>query len=157
MAEASRVRQVGPGAGTLRVRVQAGTVAGLAGGVVFGIMMVMMGMLPMIASLVGSQNGGIGFVVHLVISAVIGVGFGLVLGARAVTAGQGLLWGAIYGFVWWILGPLLIMPSMLGMGPQLGMALSMPMLMSLLGHLIYGGVTGLAYPPLVRQLSERFA
>ena len=43
------------------------------------------------------------------------------------------------------------MPIMMGMGPQFGMALTMPMLMSLLGHLIYGVVTGLAYPVVVRR------
>jgi hypothetical protein len=37
------------------------------------------------------------------------------------------------------------MPIMMGMGPQFGMALTMPMLMSLVGHLIYGLITGLVY------------
>ena len=57
----------------------------------------------------------------------------------------------MYGVIWWILGPLLIMPIMMGMGPQLGMALSMPMLMSLVGHVTYGVVAGLAYPVMVRR------
>ncbi len=124
----------------------AGAVAGLIGGVLFGIMMGMMGMLPMVAMLVKSENAVVGFLVHMVISAIIGAGFGLVFGAKALDFQGGALWGAVYGVIWWILGPLLIMPSLMGMGPQFGMALSMPMLMSLVGHLIYGVVTGLAYP-----------
>ena len=43
------------------------------------------------------------------------------------------------------------MPIMMGMGPQFGMALSMAMLMSLLGHLIFGVLTGLAYPVAARR------
>jgi len=45
------------------------------------------------------------------------------------------------------------MPIMMGMGPQFGMALSMPMLMSLVGHLIYGIVTRLAYPVAARRFA----
>jgi hypothetical protein len=41
----------------------------------------------------------------------------------------------------------------MGMGPQFGMALSMPMLMSLVGHLFYGVVTGLAYPMVARRFA----
>jgi hypothetical protein len=44
------------------------------------------------------------------------------------------------------------MPSMMGLGPQLGMALSMPQLMSLVGHLLYSVVNGLVYPALTRRL-----
>jgi hypothetical protein len=41
----------------------------------------------------------------------------------------------------------------MGMGPQFGMALSMPMIMSLIGHLVYGVATGLAFPALARRLA----
>jgi uncharacterized membrane protein YdjX (TVP38/TMEM64 family) len=37
------------------------------------------------------------------------------------------------------------MPTLMGMGPQFGMAFSPMMLLSLMGHLLYGLVTGLAY------------
>jgi uncharacterized membrane protein YagU involved in acid resistance len=117
------------------------------------VMMGLMGMLPMVGMLVRSENAGVGFVVHMVISAIIGAGFGLVFGTRALDFKSGALWGAVYGVIWWILGPLLIMPSMMGMGPQFGMALSMPMLMSLVGHLIYGVVTGLVYPVVARRFA----
>ena len=151
MAEVSRARGVGVGAGSVTGRLIAGALAGLVGGVLFGIMMGMLGMLPMVAMLVGSQDGTVGFIVHLVISAIIGAGFGLVFGDRATTFGQGALWGALYGFVWWILGPLLIMPILMGMGPQFGMAFAPPMLMSLVGHLVYGVAAGLAYPLIARR------
>ena len=45
----------------------------------------------------------------------------------------------------------MLMPLMLGMGaPQFGMAFTPPMLMSLVGHLIYGLLAGLVYVGYVR-------
>ncbi|HEY3111917.1 MAG TPA: hypothetical protein VGL23_24400 [Chloroflexota bacterium] len=129
----------------LTERLVRGAIAGVAGGIVFGVLMAMMGMLPMVAGLVGSSSAVVGLIVHLVLSVIIGAGYGLVLGTLGESYVGGLWTGAVYGFVWWILGPLLIMPILMGMGPQLGMALTGPMLMSLVGHLLYGLVTGLAY------------
>ncbi len=128
-------------------RVLAGVVGGVAGGLVFGMLMAMMGMLPMIAGLVGSQSPVVGFVVHLVISAVIGAIYGLAVGNQpaAQQYGSALPVGLGYGVIWWILGPLVIMPVLMGMGPQFGMALSPMMLMSLMGHLLYGVITGAVY------------
>lgn len=123
----------------------AGAVGGIAGGLVFGILMAMMGMLPMIAGLVGSQSAVVGFLVHMAISLFIGVTFGLLFGERSQTYAAGVGWGLLYGLVWWVLGPLVIMPLMLGMGLQFGAAFTGPMLQSLMGHLLYGAVTGLVF------------
>ncbi|MFN8523887.1 MAG: hypothetical protein U0821_12380 [Chloroflexota bacterium] len=138
---------------TPQSRLIAGAIAGIVGGTAFGAIMGMMGMLPMVGSLIGSQSAGSGLMVHLVISAIIGAGFGLLLGDRSTTLGTGALWGTSYGIVWWILGPLLIMPLMMGMGPQFGMAFSPPMLMSLLGHIVYGALLGVAHPSIARRLA----
>jgi hypothetical protein len=50
------------------------------GGLVFGAMMAMMGMLPMVASVVGSKSALIGFLYHMFNSAIIGALFGLIFG-----------------------------------------------------------------------------
>jgi uncharacterized membrane protein YagU involved in acid resistance len=139
-------------ASPLAQRLLWGAVAGLAGGVVFGVMMGMMGMLSMVAGLVGSSSAVVGAVVHMVISAIIGAGFGLVAGGMSESYGPAAVAGLVYGAAWWVLGPLLIMPSLMGMGPQLGTAFAPPMLMSLLGHLLYGLVTGAAYAFLIGRL-----
>ena len=125
--------------------IAAGALAGIAGGVVFGLMMQLMmpPMMGMIGSLLGVPSLGWG--VHLVFSAIIGAIFGLAVGTRAVTWVAALAVGAAYGFVWWILGPLLIMPTWLGMGPQVAQAFAAANLMSLIGHIVFGVVTGLAY------------
>jgi hypothetical protein len=123
----------------------AGALAGLLGGIAFGLMMQMM--MPPMMGMIGSLFGvpSLGWGVHLVFSAIIGAIFGLAVGARAQTWATALAFGAGYGIVWWILGPLVVMPTWLGMGPQVAQALTGPNLMSLVGHLVFGLVTGLTY------------
>jgi uncharacterized membrane protein YagU involved in acid resistance len=116
-------------------RARNGALAGLAGGVVFG---AMMGMLPMVAMLVGSTSAAVGAVVHLVISAGLGVLFALVV--PSLRTGMMLAAGAVYGVVWWVLGPLLIMPALLGMTRMI-FAVDTPALMSLVGHVLFGVAT----------------
>ncbi len=137
--------------GSLVQRIIGGVVGGVAGGLVFGAMMGTMGMLPMVASVVGSGSAAIGFLYHMFNSVIIGAIFGLIFGAWSRTYGQGASFGLLYGAIWWVLGPLVLMPLMLGMGtPQFGMALAPPILMSLVGHLLYGLLTGLVYVGYVR-------
>ena len=136
-------------------RIIGGIVGGIAGGLVFGVMMGLMGMLPMVAMVVGSESATIGFLYHMFNSVIIGAVFGFVFGSLIRTYGQGAAWGLLYGVVWWVLGPLVLMPLMLGMGLQVGMALAPPMLMSLGGHLIYGLLTGLVYVGYVSRAQPR--
>ncbi len=122
-----------------------GVYGGLAGGVVFGAMMATMGMLPMIANMVGSPSAWSGFFVHLMISATIGGTFAVLLDASGQRGGVGC--GLAYGFTWWILGPLTLMPFFMGMGLGVNwnvaaMRQAMP---SLVGHLIFGAILGVTY------------
>jgi hypothetical protein len=122
-----------------------GAFAGVVGGVVFGLLMAVMmpPMMAMIGSLVGAPS--LGWPLHVFFSALIGAIFGLAIGPRVTGWPSAIGLGAGYGFVWWILGPLLIMPTWMGMGPMIAMALDTANVMSLVGHLIYGVVTGAAY------------
>ena len=124
-----------------------GVIGGLAGGAVFGIMMGMMGMLPMIGKMVGQPTAIVGFGVHLVISAVIGLGFAVTLGRNVCGLGSGLRRGLLYGGSWWVLGPLTLMPFMMGMGLGVNWnaAAAVKMMPSLVGHLIYGAILGITY------------
>ncbi len=122
-----------------------GVYGGLAGGVVFGAMMAMMGMLPMIGNMVGIPSAWVGLFVHLIISAAIGGSFAVLLDASGQRGGVGS--GLAYGFAWWILGPLTLMPFFMGMGLGVNwnvaaMGQAMP---SLVGHLIFGAVLGVTY------------
>ena len=124
-----------------------GIFAGLAGGVVFGAMMGMMGMWPMIGKVVGHPSAITGFAVHLVISASIGAFFALLFHGVVHSISRGLGYGLLYGRAWWFLGPLTLMPLLMGMGLGVNWNASaaFAMLPSLVGHLIYGAILGTTY------------
>lgn len=130
---------------------RAGAVAGLGGGLVFGVLMGMMGILPMVGMLVGQQNAVVGFIVHMVISAFLGGIFGGI--ASRLFSGWGVTAGAgvVYGFVWWVLGALILMPLFLGM-TQMVLVVGALQWMSLVGHLIYSLVTAVLFVPLSQRL-----
>jgi uncharacterized membrane protein YagU involved in acid resistance len=117
-------------------RAVSGALAGIAGGIVFGMLMAMTGMLPVVAMLVGSESAIVGVFVHLVISAILGALFGVAV--RTTKIGALLGAGAVYGLLWWVLGPLVIMPVWLGMPPFM---IDTGALIILVGHVIYGLVT----------------
>jgi hypothetical protein len=142
----------------MRSKIAAGALAGLLAGLVFGMMMTMMtaptpdgtrvSMMAMVAMVVRSESLVVGWLYHLVNSAVIGALFGWLLGARATAYGSGATLGAAWGVVWWVLGALILMPLFLGMPvfASLRMAPMRPVAMaSLVGHLLYGVLLGLAY------------
>jgi uncharacterized membrane protein YagU involved in acid resistance len=114
---------------------------GIAGGIVFGIMMAMMGMLPTLAMMVGSESPVVGFLIHMMISIMFGLGLTVLFGTRLLTGYvRGALVGLAYGAIWWVLGPLVIMPMMLG-GALF--VVNAGALLSLMGHMIYGVILGL--------------
>jgi len=147
-ARGRAVRAYNPGRAALL-----GAGAGLAGGIVFGMLMALMmpTMMPLIGKIIGQANVGGGWLYHIVNSAVIGALFGLVAGRLATSYGRGALVGAGYGMIWWVLGPLVLMPLLLGM-PQMMFALDGNSILSLMGHVIFGGITGVGYV----FLRERF-
>lgn len=152
----------------MRSDINNGIVAGLLGGVVFGIMMQMMNaptpeggqmpMMAMVAKVVRSDSMAAGWIYHLFNSAVIGAIFGWLLGSRSHAYGAGLGWGALYGFAWWILGGLILMPLLLGM-PAFAPLMMEPMrpvaMGSLIGHLIYGVILGGGFAMLTHGLPGR--
>ncbi len=124
-----------------------GVYAGLAGGVVFGAIMATMGMLPMIGMMVGVPSAAVGFLVHLVISTLIGISFGVIFDRFLHGASGGLGYGLLYGGTWWVLGPLTLMPLFMGMGfgVNWNAAAASQMLPSLYGHLVFGAILGVSY------------
>ena len=132
-------------------RIKDGIYSGVAGGIVFGVMMAAMGMLPMIGGMVGIPSAWAGFLIHLSISTLIGGSFGFV--ADRLGLAGGLRTGAAYGLVWWLLGPLTLMPLFMGMGLGVNwnLAAMTQALPSLVGHLVFGVVLGITYRWLQRH------
>jgi uncharacterized membrane protein YagU involved in acid resistance len=135
---------------SLSQAIQAGAIAGLAGGLVFGAMMAMQGMLNMVGMLVEQDNALIGFIVHMIISAFIGASFGALIFRYISGWAPVIAAGAAYGVVWWVLGALILMPLMLGMNNMVLQIGSMQW-QSLVGHIVFGVVTALVFVPLARR------
>lgn len=131
-------------------RVIAGAFGGLSGGVVFGFLQAQLGMFSLNASIVGSDSAGVGLLVHLALSVLVGVGLAVPFAQNLLTGyRQGLLAGMGFGVLWWAVSGLLILPRTLGLPP---VNLTLMVTLSLAGHLIYGAVLGLTA---VRVLKHR--
>jgi hypothetical protein len=126
----------------VKVGVNSGIVGGLAGGMVFGMLMFMMGVMPMIAMMVGSESIIIGWMLHILISVITGVFFVIIFSSQIKNYTSALVFGMIYGLVWWVLGALVAMPVILGMGLQFSNMFDQMHLMSLMGHAIFGILLG---------------
>lgn len=140
-----------------KTKLLAGLVSGLMGGLVFGMMMAKMGTLPMIGKMIGLPPAAAGWFVHLGISAAIGVSFSILLGWLVTGRTSSLAFGTAYGTAWWFLGPLTLMPLMMGMGLGVNWNLTAAqnMLPSLMGHMVFGVVMGITYDLALRQIANR--
>jgi uncharacterized membrane protein YagU involved in acid resistance len=140
----------GPGTRTLH-SLGWGAAASLAGGLLFSLVMVATGFLPQVASLVGGSSPALGFVVHMGISALVGMSYGVLFGYEAPDFGSSIAWGLVYGLVWWFLGPLTLMPILLGGQFTWTTEAAAVALPSLIGHLIYGAATACTFLLLERR------
>ncbi len=127
-----------------------GAFAGLLGGSVFGVWMAEKGVLAAIASMGGGSSPLLGLVMHLVISMGIGASFAVLYFRVAVGLIPSILWGLVYGFIWWFLGPLTLMSLMMGTGLQWTASAVAQTIPSLIWHLVFGGVLGVSYEALRR-------
>ncbi len=140
----------GPGTRTLQ-SLGWGAVASLAGGLLFSLIMVAIGLLPRVAELAGGVSPLLGFVVHMIISALIGMSFGLLFQYEAPNLGSGVAWGLVYGLAWWFIGPLTLLPILLGGSLTWTTEAAGAMMPSLIGHLVYGAATALVFMLLQRR------
>lgn len=134
-----------------------GAIAGLVGGLLFGASMIELGVLPTVASLVQASSPLVGFLVHMGIAAIVGGGFGGLMWRQRAAAGESLFWGLAYGTLWWFLGPLTFLPLFLGIGLAWNVAAAQSVFASLLGHLLFGAGTGLAFALLRNDAGRMFA
>jgi len=100
-----------------------------------------LGVLPTVASLVRTGEPLIGLAVHMTISSLVGAGLGLLLHGRW-SAGETLFWGVTYASFFWLLGPLTLMPMILGRAPTWDLAAAQMALPSLFGHVVWGATAG---------------
>ncbi|HTI20338.1 MAG TPA: hypothetical protein VL652_05055 [Kutzneria sp.] len=123
----------------------AGALAGFAGGAAFAGTLTIQGQLATVASIVHTDNVVAGLAVHMVIATILGVGFGLLISRQRARAGETVFWGLIYGAFWWFLGPQTLLPLFLGKPVAWDLGSAQALLPSLMGHLLYGAVAGIAF------------
>ncbi len=146
----------GPGTRGLRA-LGLGAVASIGGGLAFTTVMVATNALPVIAGLMGMSGAIEGFIVHMGISVLIGAAYGLLFRHESTSSYAALAWGLVYGTVWWVLGPLTLMPSLLGSPLQWSLEAASSNFPSLVGHLLYGVVLAFVYDRLLQRYDPRRA
>lgn len=143
-------RRLPPGSALSR-SVVAGAAGGFAGGLAFGAVMVAVGTLPTVASIVRTDAPVVGFAVHMAIATALGAGFGLLVRHQRVQIGETGVWGLLYGAIWWFLGPLTVLPLLLGRPVAWDLPGAQAVLPSLVGHLFYGATTAVVFVLLRRD------
>lgn len=142
----------GPGLNILR-SLGWGALAGIVGGLVSSPVMFASGVLPQITGLETPFSIFRGLLLHLLVSALIGMTFGLLFRHESSSLGLGVMWGWLFGVIWWYLGPMTFLPLLLTGETDRRVSAASTLLPSLMAHLIYGAVTALIF----LLLEERFA
>jgi hypothetical protein len=128
-----------------------GAAASLLGSLLFSLIMVAVGFLPTVAAIIHGTSPVLGFIVHLIIGALIGMSYGLLFWQEAPSFGSGVAWGLVYGLSWWFLGPLTLLPILLGGTFTWTTVVADSFLPSLIGHLVYGAATAAVFMALERR------
>ena len=122
-----------------------GALAGFAGGIVSSPIMLQTGVLSKVAGVDTSFTNLHGLLLHLVVSALIGMTFGLLFRNESPNLGSGVAWGWLFGLMWWYLGPMTLLPLMLTGACDWSTDAASALLPSLIGHLIFGAVTAYVF------------
>ena len=131
-----------------------GAVASLVGGLLFSVVLLVIGFLPNVANIVGGSSLTLGFIVNMIISALIGMSYGLLFRYEAPDFGSGVAWGLVYGLIWWFIGPLTLLPILIGGTFNWTTETAGTLLPSLIGHLIYGAATAVVFLVLERRHAD---
>ncbi len=134
----------GPGLHILR-SLGWGATAGLIGGLISMPVMIATGVLPKVAGIDSTLVGFRAVVIHLSVSAAIGMTYGLLFRDETSTPGDAISWGWVFGLIWWYLGPMTLLPLLLTGVCDWSTDAASALLPSLFGHLIYGAVTAVVF------------
>jgi NADH dehydrogenase len=126
-----------------------GACAGLLGGLVVGLAVLAQGSMATMVGPVALSSSGLALAAHLIISATVGAGYGVIFRYEPQSYATGLSSGLLYGLLWWIVWPLTLLPLLMGRGPTWSLVEASADFPSLIGYLFYGGISGLGFHVLV--------
>ena len=129
----------------LRREIAAGAVAGLIGGAVFALAMQERGLTADVTGLLGLSSSAGGLSLHLLLGALAGAGFGAIFRYQPHSYATTMTSGVVYGLIVWIIGPLTLRPILDGVSPTWSADDAVAAFPSLIGHLMFGGLTGLVF------------
>jgi hypothetical protein len=130
----------GPGFRLFR-SLQWGALAGFAGGLVSSPFMFAAHVLSNVAGVATQLSSVTGLLVHLLVSTLIGMSYGILFRDEASNLAMAGAWGWVFGLIWWYVGPLTLLPLILTGEIDWRITAASALLPSLLGHLIYGACT----------------
>jgi len=139
----------GPGLRVFRA-LRWGAFAGFLGGLVCSPILFATGVLSTVAGIDTHLSGPRGFLLNLLVSTAIGMTYGLLFRHEAPNIGLGIMWGWLFGLIWWYIGPMTLLPLLLTGECDWRASAASALLPSLAGHLIFGATTALVFLVLER-------
>ena len=126
-----------------------GGMAGLLGGLVFWWALQAQDMTSTVPGLLGLTLSRTGVGLHLLVSIPLGAAFGAISRYQSRGYAATISFGTLYGLLWWIVGPITLGATLDGRGPTWSLDEASAAFPSLIGHLVYGGLTGTGFHILV--------
>ncbi|HET8923659.1 MAG TPA: hypothetical protein VFN26_11775 [Candidatus Acidoferrum sp.] len=123
----------------------AGGFAGTLGGFIFGRWVSSGDYFPLLAGFGEFSSRSMTILLHFAIALSIGVTFGLLFQRDVRGYGSCMGWGLGFGIFWWFFGPLTILRLASGMPLDWSAEQGSAVFGSLVGHILYGLILGVAY------------
>lgn len=95
----------------------------------------------------------VGSAIHIIHGGLIGGLYGL-LAAPDISKLRSSVYGFMYGLIWWVLGPLLIMPTWLTESARFSAEGIQAALPSPSGHFVYGAILGFLFAVFAHKVKE---
>ena len=124
---------------------QWGAKAGFIGGIVSSPLMLAAGVFSRVAGVDVHLSTASGLFVHILLSILIGMSFGLLFRDEASSFAMAGAWGWVFGLIWWYAGPLTLLPLLLTGAIDWRMTTVSALLPSIFGHILYGAFTGFTF------------
>ena len=127
----------------------AGGLAGLVAGPIFWWALHAQHMTSTVSGLLGFSLSTPGVGLHLLAAILLGAVFGAIVRYQPRGYAASISSGTLYGLLWWIAGPITFGALLDGEGPNWSLVEASNVFPSLIGHLLYGGLTGFGFYVLV--------